>query len=125
MKKGFVFLLAVAGTLACATTKPKVPTRDTNVITESEINAAKVSNAFEAVDRLRPAYLRSRGRTRPNAGASAFARIYLDGQPYGDISTLRNIQIGQVREIHYYSGSEAMTRFGSQTGNGVIEIISR
>jgi hypothetical protein len=123
MKK--LYVVFIAASLGCASAPAKGPTRDSNVITEAELEAVKVSNAFEAVDRLRPAYLRSRGRTRPNAGVSAFPTIYLDGQPYGDISTLRNIQIGQVREIHYYGTADAMTRFGSQRATGVIEIISR
>ncbi|MDQ6690930.1 MAG: hypothetical protein M3Z18_10510 [Gemmatimonadota bacterium] len=122
-----VFLFALAASIACAsaTTTAGGVRHDSNVITEQEISASAGSNAFEVVSRLRPSFLKSRGKSTVSSSASEFATVYMDGQQLGGISTLRNIVASQVKQIRYYNLSDATTRFGMQNGSGVIEVTTR
>jgi hypothetical protein len=122
-----VLLFALAASIACAsaTTTAAGTHHDANVITEQEISASSGSNAFEVVSRLRPSFLKSRGKSTVKSSASEFANVYLDGQQFGGISSLRNIVASQVKQIRYYNLSDATTRFGMQNGSGVIEVTTR
>ena len=119
-----VYVLAAAMTVACASAGAPASgiERKSNVISEQEIAETHASNAYEVINRARPTYLRSRGRSTINAGTSEFATVYLDGQAYGNIGTLKNIPAQQIHEIRYYSASDAVTKFGMQSGSGVIEV---
>jgi hypothetical protein len=124
MRVGFVYVLVAATTMACAAAGAPSSgiERNSNLITEQEVAETHATNAYEVITKARPTYLRSRGRSTINARTSEFASVYLDGQVYGDIGTLKNIPAQQIREIRYYSASDAVTKFGMQTGSGVIEI---
>jgi hypothetical protein len=118
------YLFALALSTACATTGTgSAPTgRNQNVITEDEITASHESNVYDLIRSLRPMYLKSRGRSSINGSGSDYASVFMDGQLYGDISTLRNLVPSQIHEIRYYSATDAMTRFGMQAGGGAIDI---
>jgi hypothetical protein len=124
MSVRFVYVLAAAMTVACASSGAPSSgiERKSNVISEQEIAETHASNAYEVINRARPTFLRSRGRSTISAGTSEFASVYLDGQAYGNIGTLKNIPAQQIREIRYYSASDAVTKFGMQSGSGVIEV---
>jgi hypothetical protein len=128
-----LYLLAVVASIACtpasttsASSTPGPVTgaahRDMNLITEDEIAASSGSNAYDVVSRLRPNFLKTRGRNTIYASPNDYASVYVDDQSFGDINSLRNIVANQVHEIRYYSASDAVTRFGTQTGQGVIDV---
>ena len=123
MSVRYFYLIAVAATLGCATASstPGV-SRSQNLITEQEIAAITATNAFEAVEKLRPNFLHSRGAN--NSGSdSGLPDVYLGAVRYGDVSSLRNIAASEVREIRFYKGAEAATKYGMQNPNGVNGII--
>jgi hypothetical protein len=124
--RGF-YVLAFGAMAACATagTSASPAARSSNVISEAEISGSHESNAFDLIRSLRPLYLKSRGKSSINNNTNEYATVYLDGQQYGDISTLRTIASAQIREIRYYSASDAMTKFGMQAGGGAIEILTK
>ncbi|HEX2693946.1 MAG TPA: hypothetical protein VHL12_07865 [Gemmatimonadaceae bacterium] len=120
------YVLAFGALVACASAGTgTTPSRNSNVITEAEIAASHESNAYDVIRSVRPLYLKSRGKSSVNNSANEYATVYLDGQQYGDLSTLRSIAAAQIREIRYYSASDAMTRFGMQAGGGAIEIFTK
>jgi hypothetical protein len=119
----FFFIFTVAAAVACASTPTKV--RDSTIITAEEVEASHEANAYEVVSKLRPAFLRSRGRTTITTGASEFPSVFVDGQFYGDLNSLRTIIAPQVRLIRYYNGPDAVTRFGMLYGSGAIEVTTR
>jgi hypothetical protein len=116
---------AIVG-LACATPSggPAGLRHDANVITADEIAQSRASTAFEAVSRLRPAYLRTRGRTTINTSGTPYATVYLDGQHYGNLNSLKNINAAQIAMIRYYNAVEATSRFGLDHGGGAIEVLT-
>ncbi|HXN76301.1 MAG TPA: hypothetical protein VN876_06680 [Gemmatimonadaceae bacterium] len=143
-----LFLRSLVATLvlSCAPPSATVGRHDSNVITSEEIASAHVNNAFDAVSILRPSFLRYRGVTslerdtsctvdasgRSNCkppiaalgGDTGYARVYLNHQFYGNITSLRGIDANSIREIHYYNVQQASNRFGLGNPSGVIEVVT-
>ena len=121
----FLYAVAIAVSTSCATAgggSAPAAHHDFNLITEDEIAATPSSNAYEVVAKLRPNFLKTRGRTTINAVANDRAVVFLDGQYYGNLNTLRNLLATQIREIRYIGGTDAVTQYGMQYGGGVIAI---
>ncbi|HEY0529014.1 MAG TPA: hypothetical protein VGD02_09300 [Gemmatimonadaceae bacterium] len=121
-------ILVVAAAMACApaaTTNPTGVRRQANVITQPEVQASFESNAYDVVNKLRPMFLKTRGRTTVQGQAQEYASVFLDDQYFGDLNSLRNIAATQIQEIRYYPGTEVATKFGMQYGAGVIAVKTR
>ncbi len=126
-------LIAVAAVLGCGGATPGLPgasqiPRTPSILTGEEIAAAHadVGTAYAAVARLRPNWLAPHGPMSSNPQASDRAAIYVDGQPYGELESLKNIQAYQVADIRYYDVTQSGARFGIRAGMcGVIEVRSR
>ena len=95
------------------------PTRD--IILAPEIVAARVMNAYDAVMRLRPEYLRARGPVHPRLGNSGPV-VYLDDIQLGSVETLRTISVDKVTAIRYLRPTEANVRLGPHGSNGAIVV---
>jgi hypothetical protein len=143
-----LFLLSLVATLllSCAPPSTTAGRHDSNVITSEEIASAHVNNAFDAVTILRPSFLRYRGVTslardtsctsdasgrmncKPPIGAlggdTGYARVYLNHQFYGNITSLRGMSVSGISEIHYYNVQQASNRFGLGNPSGVIEVVT-
>ena len=95
-----LYLTAVAAVLACASgSGGSASHRDSNLITEQELSSIPVTNAYDAIERLRPLFLRSRGKTSINTPGTQYATVYVDGVRYGDLNSLRNILASHVVDI--------------------------
>ena len=123
-------LVAVAAILGCApasTSGTSPVPRSRTVLTDEEIVAANAdaATAYDAVARLRPTWLSTHGVSSYNSRSveTESALVFLNGQYYGDINSLRNIQAARVADIRYYDAAESGLKFGLRAGtNGVIEI---
>lgn len=118
----YLYLIALTSAIGCASAASSGSRRDPNLITEQDIAGVPVTNAYEAVERLRPLFLRSRGKTSINTPNTQYPMVYVDGVRYGDLNSLRNILAIHVLEIRSYNGAEAGARFGLQNTAGVIEV---
>jgi hypothetical protein len=127
MMRSILLVGVFATSIACATTGTSASgvRRDPNLITEQEVVTSNGANAYEVVSRARPAFLKQRGHGSLSGGGSDYATVYVNAQQYGDVTSLRGLTVDQIREIRYYSSSEAVARFGSQNGTGVIQIITK
>jgi hypothetical protein len=121
------FVLTLAAALGCASSGTAGTTvrREPNLITEQEIAASNESNVFDVVNRLRPMFLKTRGRSTINAGGSEYASVFLDGQYYGELGSLRNIVASQIHEIRYLNGPDAVSRYGMRYGSGAVDVRSK
>lgn len=99
--------------------------RDRSVITLEEIRESSVRDAFQAVQQLRPDWLRSRGTSSMRSAEPATVVVYVDGQRYGAASTLEQFTVGSFRELRYYSATEATSRWGTGHSGGVIYLSTR
>lgn len=120
--RGFAVVAATVGLFACASGGTGV---SRNVITGAQIEEAGLVpfTAWEAVEQLRPNWLRS--RTSTITSGRIYAVVFVDGARYGGLDTLRSLPVANVEEMRYLSAQDAMTRYGSGYLGGVIEVIHR
>src|SRR6476620_249440 len=87
MLRRFTHAMLVVALTACASAGNASGTpKDSSVITREEIATSMESNAYDAVARLRPLFLKSRGRTTINGEVNDYATVFVDGVRYGDLS---------------------------------------
>ena len=131
----------VSATSSSVTTKRV--RRDDSVLSVEEVKAAKLTNAYEAVEQLRPRWLRTRGRkihmsvgtSTDSTGAMESGAVtgmeenpqptvFLDTQPVGrDPGLLRRVTVQEFTQLRYLNGPEATVRFGKDYGTGIIMVI--
>jgi hypothetical protein len=126
-----LYPMAFAAIIACAAASGAAGTSRTsgvprrgNLLTAEQIAAAHadVTTAYDAIARLRPNWLVAHGSSSLSPGTE-FASVFVDGQQYGGLSSLRNIQAYQVADFHYYDVTEAGATFGLRGGaGGVIDV---
>ncbi len=98
---------------------------DSQMISRREIVASTAVTAYEAIQKLRANFLSNRGRTTLSSSTSSYPTVYVDGLPYGTLSSLRTIPAEQVDEIRLYRGWEATTKYGTGNMAGVIAVTTR
>ena len=93
--------------------------RNPNEISQEEIQGARsASNAYSLTQRLRPNWLRKRGRssiTNPTEIA-----VYVDGARYAGPQALRQFQVVNIESMQYLSPSRATNKFGGGHEHGAI-----
>ena len=100
--------------------------RNPNVLTNEElrdINLASLS-AFQAIQNMRPQWLRARG-IKSLSGGSIFAKVLVGEGQYREIDDLRNLDVSAIAEIRFISPADATTRFGTGYTAGVILVSMR
>lgn len=122
--------LALAGLVAlllagCASSSEPGQRRDLSLITYNEIEEATASaaTAHDLVQRLRPQWLRKRGRS--NVGFEVEVMVYVDGARYGGADMLAQIPSLSVTEMRYLRPSEASDRYGANHDQGAILVMLR
>jgi hypothetical protein len=80
---------------------------------------APVDNLFDALQRLRPGFLRARST---GSNTNAYPVVYVDGMRRGGIDFLRSISSNSVQEVRYLSAIDATTRYGLNIEAGVIQV---
>jgi outer membrane cobalamin receptor len=116
-----------AGLLACAPPRvgPDASSRS-QLITQEEIEASHAPTAYDVIQKLRANFLSYRGETGLGKSTSQpYPTVYVDGQEFGPMNTLRNIPASQVATIRLYRSWEATTKFGTGNMGGVIAITTR
>jgi hypothetical protein len=121
--EGFLTAVVVSSlALSCASAPPQSPLNPAvrSVLTKNEISATLGATAYEAVERLRPRFLKA-------GGTAAFQpTVYLDGQKIGGVAELRLIPAMSVTEIRFLNSLEATAIFGTQGGAGAaISVTTR
>lgn len=134
--------IVMLGAAACSSSSSSgssaTPKPGPNLITADEIARVNVQNAYEAVQKLRPAMLRQRQVASANGqggvmkdaptGSSVAAgevMVYMDNTRLGDVEQLRQISVASIAAVRYFSASEAQTKWGSGHAGGVIEVITK
>ena len=97
--------------------------RNPNVITAEEIEASMTNTAWDAVRRLRPTWLRSRG-TRSLSG-QVFPSVIVDSMTPEPMEHLHNIDCRSIQEIRFFDAREATTRFGTGYPSGAIVVTTK
>ena len=118
-----VVLLVVAA--ACPHSGTTRQRRDPNLITQDEIERVTAANAYDAVQMLRPSFLRTRGVTSAVTGMPEMAIVYLDGMKMGDVGQLQRIPTVGIVSIRYINAIDANQRYGRGHEGGAILVDTR
>ena len=97
--------------------------RDSNRITAEELQEVPSGNAYDAVSRLRPSWLRSRGTLSVNrTGAGSLPRVFVDNRDYGSLRSLRDFNVDSVGEMEFVTARDATTQYGTGYAGGIIHV---
>lgn len=119
-----LLLVAVlAAALGCGPTMAGTPAYRADRITEVELERTSATTAYEAVQRLRPDWLKKRGRGSFTQSESI--QVYVDEHHVGSVGALSQIPIGHVRRMEFLDGIVATQRFGTDHGAGAILVFTR
>jgi hypothetical protein len=134
--------LGGAHTPGSARTPRMVGSRGNNVITAEEIQGARALNALELVQKLRPRWLQTRGtnsmsETAQGSGSGTGGsttlevtpgvspiKVYMDNALLGDVTVLRNLNVGSFTEVRYFDSAQATYRWGEGHMGGAIEFLT-
>jgi outer membrane receptor for ferrienterochelin and colicin len=117
----------IGGALGCTTaTLGSGDPADTRIITREEIEASHTATAYDAIQKLRANFLTYRGETSiSKSNSQPYPTVYVDGQEFGPISSLRSIPASQVATVRLYRSWEATTKYGTGNMGGVIAVTTR
>ena len=117
---------ATAACIVLASCASSGSVRDTsgpyNVLTASQLRDTSTQTVYDAIRRLRPQWLRARGRTSINAVGPDEPTVYVDGTRYGSLNDLGRMDVNQVTRAEFVDPLEATTRFGTNHTGGAILI---
>ena len=123
---GIPFLLLLVGACQSAPGAGTAPPRSGSVITQEELDALPALTVFQAIERLRPSWLRGRVTTVRGATSERyFPHVFVDRVPTGDLEVLNRMNALDVREIRFLSASDATTRYGTGYPGGLIEVFTK
>ena len=116
---------AAQPTALSATLSPATSRRSADLILPSEIEGAQVPNAYEAISRLRPEFLKPRGLQTPETPNGRLPSVFVNDVEQREIDALRTVPAAAIVEIRYLSASAATPEFGRQHSGGVIAVRTR
>lgn len=117
-----VLFLTLGALNACATSERSGSGGSGNVLESEAIEGVSATDAYQAIQNLRPRWLRSRGQISIQSQDAGMPVVYVDGMSYGDVGSLRQISTNTIEEIEFISASDATTRFGTGHAGGVIMV---
>lgn len=120
MRSSVIALVSLTMALgACASSgTSSSPSRSATVITAAELETVEELNAYEAVQRLRSNWLRTRGRV--SMASQQGIQLYIDGIHRGYVSELVSIRANAVGQMRFLSAREATARFGTDHVDGAV-----
>ena len=128
LRQATTSVLLAMGLLACSSSRLEretTPRSSPSLITAEEISKAAVQNAFEAVQKLRPAMLRRSTISSANAQSRGEVVVYVDNSRYGSVDNLRQIPASSIALVRYFTASESQLKWGSGHPSGVIEVVTK
>ncbi len=122
----FVLLLAVPVLMtSCAAGTQSAgerPRSSQYVLTSEDLASTNELTAYDAIQRLRPLWLRPRA---PSARGPAPIVVFVDNVRIGGVDYLSNLSLNDVEEIRFINPSDATTRWGTGVAGGVIEVTTK
>ncbi len=127
LARPLLFLLIV-GCARASTSAPADATpagRSSDVITAQELASSAVvgGDALEAVRRLRPRFLATRGLTSIKIANAGSVHVSVNGGSLLGLTELSRMQATDLSEIRYLSARDAAQRFGTSAGSGAVLLV--
>ncbi len=96
------------------------PRRDRNLLTSEDMAPMESFTAWEAVQRLRPMWMRPGGIRNSANPAGHYPHVFVDGSPFGPMDSLRSFRVVNIEEMRYINPTDSTIRYGGQYQGGVI-----
>ncbi len=111
---------------ACASSTQGGTTRSRSSrapISTEELTALPTGyTAFDAVQRLRPRWLRPRGPASFSGNAPVI--VFMDNVRAGGVDILTSIPLERVNTIRFFDAADATNRWGTGLAGGAIEVLT-
>ena len=96
---------------------------DSDIITREEIEESTAATAYDLVLNLRPQWLRTRGiSTLAQAAGEEDIIVYMNNARLGFRDAMRQVPLGAVQYLQFFSAREATHRWGAGHLHGAILI---
>jgi hypothetical protein len=115
---------ALAG-CAGASSRGRSDRASRTTLTQEQLAATSSLNLYDAIQKLRPDWLTSRGPTSVSNPAPSVVSVYMNGTMLGKVDYLREMRVLDVSEVRYWDPGQASARFGMGHPRGVIELTRR
>ena len=128
-----VSCIALLSSLACTTTSAArqsmsrstaLPDRSV-YITAAEIEATDAATAYDAIARLRPSFLMTRGSTSIVAPPPEPIVVIVDRTVVGGVSALREVNAAAVKSARRLSAADVYFKTGRSAPSGGLEVTLR
>lgn len=96
-----------------------------NRLTQEQLAATNSENLYDAIAKLQPDWLTSRGPTSVSDPTPTVPSVFMNGSLLGKVDYLREMRVLDVTEVRYWEPGPASARFGMGHPRGVIEISRR
>src|SRR5262249_23571353 len=96
-----------------------------NTLTAEQLATTNSETLYDAINRLRPSWLSSRGPTSVTNSTPTEVSVFMAGSYLGKAAALRDLRILDVSEIRYWDAATASARFGMGHPRGVIELVRK
>jgi hypothetical protein len=113
---------SLAGCVAAASQSGSAPSGG-NRLTRTQLASSNSDNVFDAIAKLRPEWLSSRGPTSVTDATPTSVSVFMNGSMLGKGDYLKQVSLLDVSEVRYWDAAQASARFGMGHPRGVIEII--
>jgi hypothetical protein len=118
----FVLASSVVAGCASAPSQGQPGRPNGNQLTRAELAAANSDNLYDAIAKLRPEWLTTRGPTSATNATPTGVDIYMNGTLLGKADYLRDVRLSDVTAVQYWDAGQASARFGMGHPRGVIEL---
>jgi hypothetical protein len=90
-----------------------------------QLSGTNSENLYDAIEKLRPDWLSSRGPTSVTNPAPTVVSVFMNGTMLGKADYLREMHVLDVSEVRFWDAGQATVRFGNGHPRGVIELMRR
>jgi hypothetical protein len=115
--------LVLWSVLGCAGAASGGSPPNPNLITAEELArpAIETLSVYDAIQRLRPNWLRERGATSVMAGEDRLPAVMIN-EAWQNVQALQTVKAADVAMLRYVDARDATTRYGTGYVNGIIQV---
>lgn len=88
------------------------------VITQAELDGVAANTLYDAVQKLRPHFLRNRSATAHGRNPGRRLMLYVNGEQMDSVDDMRRLAPGGVMEVRFYEPQLANTYFARYNNAG-------
>ncbi len=117
-----IFALGVSACSSSGELSEKKARSSPEVISAAEIQESGQNNAYDVIQKLRPHWLRGRGRKSIQHNELSYPLVYVNENRHGTIDALWRISVENVTQIQYLNPGDAANQLGMNHPSGAILI---